>query len=88
MERRADIEDILSSCFDELSRREGRVLYLVSKGYSNKEIGKRLGISEYTVANHIKSIFPKIGKTNRIAAALYAIRKLRSRKLQKRTREK
>ena len=40
----------------------------------NKEIGKKLNISERTVKNHMSSIFRKIECTDRTQAAVKAIR--------------
>ena len=40
----------------------------------NKEIAKKLGISERTVKNHMFTIFKKIGVTDRTQAAIFAIR--------------
>ena len=50
-----------------LTRREMEVASLLSEGLTNKEIGKRLFISEYTVENHLRSIYRKVGVTNRTA---------------------
>jgi len=57
---------------DDLSLREVEVLRLVAQGLSNREIGKRLFISEHTAANHIRSILRKTGCANRTDAASYA----------------
>ena len=43
-------------------------------GKTNQEISRDLLISEHTVANHIRHILEKIGATNRIDAATYAVR--------------
>jgi DNA-binding CsgD family transcriptional regulator len=51
-----------------LSRRELDVVLLLSKGLKNNEIGKKLFISPHTVDNHLKSIYRKMGVTNRTAA--------------------
>lgn len=50
-----------------LTRREMEVASLLSEGLTNKEIGKRLFISEYTVENHLRAIYRKVGVTNRTA---------------------
>ena len=44
-----------------LSHREMEVLGLISKSYTNADIGKVLFISEKTVKTHIKNIFEKLG---------------------------
>lgn len=59
---------------ERLSDRELEVLKLVSVGMFNKEIGKKLEISERTVKNHMSSIFKKIECTDRTQAAVFAIR--------------
>jgi DNA-binding CsgD family transcriptional regulator len=59
---------------DELSPREAQVLALVSRGLSNREIGRTLTISEHTAANHVRSILRKTGCANRTEAASYAHR--------------
>ena len=40
----------------------------------NKEVGKRLEISERTVKNHVSNIFKKLEVTDRTQAAVFAIR--------------
>jgi DNA-binding CsgD family transcriptional regulator len=57
-----------------LSDRERDVLrILVSTGASNKEIGRRLGIADDTVKQHLASILCKIGAHNRTQAAIWAV---------------
>ena len=57
---------------DGLSEREREVLALVGSGCSNKEIARRLGISERTVKGHMTSIFRELGVFDRVQAALWA----------------
>lgn len=57
---------------DDLSYREQEILIWVAKGLTNKEISIRLEISEYTVKNHLKSIFQKLHLNNRVQLANYA----------------
>ena len=59
---------------DDLSPREVQVLGLVASGFSNRQVGSSLSISEHTAANHIRSILRKTGCTNRTEAAGYAHR--------------
>ena len=56
-----------------LSEREKQVVQRVTNGESNKEIGKNLFISEQTVKNHLHNIFDKVGVSDRLELALYAI---------------
>ena len=58
----------------QLTRREVEVLRLVVKGLANKQIGRRLGISERTVKAHLTSTFQRIGVSDRTQAALWAER--------------
>lgn len=57
-----------------LSDRERHVLKQVAEGLSNKQIAKRLEISEATVRNHLSRIFIKLRATNRTEAVMNAIR--------------
>jgi two-component system nitrate/nitrite response regulator NarL len=56
-----------------LSERERQVVRLVAQGSRNKEIGANLFISEQTVKNHLHNIFDKLGVSDRLELALYAI---------------
>lgn len=58
----------------ELSPRELEVLALVRAGLANKQIARRLGISERTVKAHLTSVFSRIGVSDRTQAALWAER--------------
>lgn len=59
---------------DELSEREREVLLLVADGLANKQIARRLGISEKTVKGHLTRVFQTIGVADRTQAALWAER--------------
>ncbi len=56
----------------ELSAREEEVLRLVVGGLANKQIARRLGITERTVKAHLTSVFNRIGVQDRTQAALWA----------------
>jgi len=56
-----------------LTERELAVLRLVAGGYSNKEIGRTLGISDGTVKNHLTEILEKLQARDRTHAVLKAI---------------
>lgn len=56
----------------ELSPREEEVLRLVATGLANKQIGRRLGISERTVKAHLTNVFQQLGVSDRTQAALWA----------------
>ncbi|MDQ6422247.1 response regulator transcription factor [Paenibacillus sp. LHD-117] len=51
--------------------REHDIMSLIAKGLSNREISKKLFISEGTIANHITSILGKKGLTHRTQIAIY-----------------
>jgi ATP/maltotriose-dependent transcriptional regulator MalT len=55
-----------------LSVREIEVLRLVARGLSNSEVGDLLFISPRTVAQHLQSIYNKLGISSRTAAAAFA----------------
>ncbi len=59
---------------DGMSARELEVLGLVGAGMPNKEIARRLEITERTVKGHLTSVFRHIGVTDRTQAALWAER--------------
>lgn len=56
-----------------LSVRELEVLALVAKGFSNKEVARKLKISEATVKTHLLHTFEKLGVDDRTAAVTVAI---------------
>jgi DNA-binding CsgD family transcriptional regulator len=60
---------------DGLSPREVQILVELAHGRSNREIGRRLHISEHTAANHVRSILRKTRCANRTEAAGYALRR-------------
>lgn len=56
-----------------LTERELAVLRLVAGGYSNKEIGRALNISDGTVKNHLTEILARLDARDRTHAVLKAI---------------
>jgi two-component system nitrate/nitrite response regulator NarL len=56
-----------------LSQREREIVILVAQGFKNKEMAERMFISEQTVKNHLHNIFDKLGVSDRLELALYAI---------------
>ncbi len=57
-----------------ISARELEVMTLLAEGLSNKQIAKRLGISEQTVKNHVTRTMEKLGVQNRTEVGLLAAR--------------
>lgn len=55
-----------------LSEREREVIELIGKGLKNKEIAKRLYISEVTVRHHLSSIYGKLELSDRLELLIYA----------------
>ncbi|MDA5279582.1 response regulator transcription factor [Streptomyces sp. Isolate_45] len=55
-----------------LTERERAVLELVGEGLTNRQIGKRLFLSEKTVKNHISRLLAKLGVERRVQAAVIA----------------
>ena len=53
-----------------LSRRESEVAWLLAQGRTNKDIARRLGVSEVTVKVHMTSILRKLGARNRTQATV------------------
>ncbi|MFI1809485.1 helix-turn-helix transcriptional regulator, partial [Streptomyces sp. NPDC020422] len=55
-----------------LSERERTVLDLIGEGLTNRQIAKRLYLSEKTVKNHISRLLGKLGVERRVQAAVIA----------------
>ena len=56
-----------------LTKREEGVVHLVAEGLTNRDISQQLNLSENTVRNYLFRIFNKVGTSNRLELALYAI---------------
>jgi DNA-binding NarL/FixJ family response regulator len=56
-----------------LTNRELEIVTAVTAGYSNREIAQRFTLSQETVKHHLTKIFSKLGVTNRLELALFAI---------------
>jgi DNA-binding NarL/FixJ family response regulator len=57
---------------DLLTQREHDVVRCVAEGLSNREVAKRLRISEHTVKNYLLHVFDKLGVSSRVEMVLYA----------------
>ena len=56
-----------------LTARECETLELLTKGLTNRQIGKALNISEHTARNHVNSILEKLGVSDRTEAVITAL---------------
>jgi two-component system nitrate/nitrite response regulator NarL len=56
-----------------LTRREIEIVAKITAGLSNKQVGHEFSISERTVKHHLTNIFNKIGVSNRLSLALFAV---------------
>jgi len=58
---------------DTLTRREKAIISCLVQGWRNREIAQHLRITEQTVKNHLRTVFDKVGVSDRLELALYAI---------------
>jgi two-component system nitrate/nitrite response regulator NarL len=56
-----------------LTTRERQIVSAVVNAYQNKEIAEKFAISEKTVKHHLTNIFNKVGVSNRLELALFAV---------------
>ena len=70
MRDRARGADSLSA----LTAPEMKILELIGKGLTNRQIGERLFLAEKTVKNYVSALFAKLGMERRTQAAAYAVR--------------
>lgn len=64
-----------SDLIEPLTPREREVLELMVAGLSNTEIAKKLGVSKFTVKNHVSNILSKLGAKNRLELIKMAVEK-------------
>jgi DNA-binding NarL/FixJ family response regulator len=60
---------------DELTPQQVTILSLIAQGYSNKEIGTQMFLSENTVKSYVQDLLQKMGARNRVDAAMIASKK-------------
>lgn len=65
----------IRNAFEQLTAREVDVLVELARGRANKEIADRLGISEYTTKDHLKSIMAKLRVADRTQAVTAALQR-------------
>jgi RNA polymerase sigma factor (sigma-70 family) len=68
----------LDQRLERVTPRERQIVDLLSAGASNKEIAKRLNVTERTVKAHLTAIFRKLGLSGRLQLALFALEHGRS----------
>ncbi len=56
-----------------LTKRELQIVAAIVEGSSNKDIGQQFSLSQQTVKNHLSHVFDKLGVSNRLELALYAV---------------
>jgi len=56
-----------------LTRRESQVVRLVAEGLTNREISRKLSLSEHTVKNYLFKAYDKLGVSTRVELTLYAL---------------
>jgi two-component system NarL family response regulator len=71
----AALASALAATHPDLTARELEVLELLARGLVNKQIAYSLNLAEYTVKNHVKNIFSKLGVQDRTQAATVAIQR-------------
>lgn len=59
----------------ELTERQRQILHSITRGLTNADIAKQLGIREDSVKEHVNAIFSKLGASNRSEAITIALRK-------------
>jgi two-component system, NarL family, nitrate/nitrite response regulator NarL len=75
----ATLRDLSSACAKPtrkqfgLTPRELEIIGVILGGYSNNDIANRFTISEKTVKHHLTNIFDKLGVSNRLELALFAL---------------
>lgn len=60
---------------EKLTPQEERILQLIAKGLTNRQIGEVMYLSEKTVKNYVSHVLTKLGMARRTEAAVYAVRR-------------
>jgi two-component system, NarL family, nitrate/nitrite response regulator NarL len=56
-----------------LSPREREIVAALAEGLANRDVAKRLGVTEATIKHHLKNIFDKCGVSSRLELVLFAV---------------
>ncbi|KRA32448.1 LuxR family transcriptional regulator [Nocardioides sp. Root614] len=59
---------------ESLTEQELRVLDLIGKGLTNRQIAQELFLAEKTIKNYVSSLLAKLGMSSRTQAAIYAVK--------------
>ena len=72
-----EVEELLQEDppVEKLTPRQAEVLESLSRGLTNKDIARQLGISDRSVDEHVEALLSKIGASNRTEAVVIALRK-------------
>ena len=73
LERRTRCQSVSKRMAESLTCREQQIVLMVSNGLSNKDIGRRLDLSEGTVKVHLHNVYRKLKVNNRTALTAMAI---------------
>jgi DNA-binding NarL/FixJ family response regulator len=65
------LADAAGKCL--LTKREEDVVKFVVQGFSNRETGQKLGLTEHTVSNYLFRIYDKLGISSRVELVLYTL---------------
>jgi len=57
-----------------LAKREHEVANLVAEGLTNRDISKKLGLTEHTISNYLFRIYEKLGISSRVELVLYVLK--------------
>lgn len=68
-----EIGPVSNQAYGRLSNRQQEVLSLIQKGQSNKEIARKLSLSEGTIKNHVSVVMRKLGVNSRAGAAVVSL---------------
>jgi len=71
--RRIDEDSVGARARGRLTPRELKVVALIVEGCKNKEIGIRLNNTEQVIKNYLRSIYEKVGVSDRLELALFTI---------------
>ena len=70
---RKDAEQASGARRFRLTRREQEVVAAIVGGLTNRDIAAQLGVTEDTVKHHVTNVFDKLGVSNRLELAMFAI---------------